>query len=668
MRFDKDRPEAVLDIECFRNYFLAKFRCINTGRIREYEKFNDSPLDRQGIARIIRQYRIVTFNGNHYDILMLCLAMTGASNEELKQASDRIILGKLRPWQFCDLYGITIPSHLDHIDLIEVAPGQVGLKLYGGRMHSQRLEDLPLDPDAIVTEADLPRIRYYCGNDLLLTVDLRRTLAKPIGLRFALSERYGIDLRSKSDAQAAEAVISAQAAKLLGRRVYRPEVEPGRTFKYKAPDYVRFTTPALQEVLDTVLSARFVIAHDGTVKMPPQLAGLKIAIGNSVYRMGIGGLHSSEKSVTYYSNERFQLIDRDVASYYPSLILRSGLAPKQMGHAFLQVYQSLVDERLAAKAARDKSKANSLKIFINGTFGKLGSPYSLFYAPELMIQVTITGQLCLLMLIEAIEQADIRVVSANTDGLVSYVPRERQAKFDAIIRAWEQATQFETEDMLYRSLHSRDVNNYIAITNDGEVKRKGAFAPDGLQKNPANGVCVDAVVEYLLHGTPLEDTVERCDDIRKFVNVRQVNGGAEKGGEFLGKVIRWYYAVGESGSIRYVTNGNTVPRSEGAKPLMDLPDELPDDIDYDWYIREAHGLLKDLGTEQPALVQRHAVPRSGLALARLPDAKNIHTVDLSTGVALCGSMPPGRHDRWVEYDRMPKGHRECPKCVKEIAL
>jgi hypothetical protein len=285
-----------------------------------------------------------------------------------------------------------------------------------------------------------------------------------------------------------------------------------------------------------------------------------------------------------------------------------------------------------------------------------------------MIQVTLTGQLALLMLIERIELLGISVVSANTDGVVSKVPRVDMPKFNALIAEWEEATGFDTEETRYASLHSRDVNNYIAITEDGKVKTKGAYANEGLQKNPANGICVDAVVDHLKDGVPLDETIEWCDDIRQFVNVRQVKGGAVKGEQYLGKAIRWYYAAGERGSITYATNGNTVPRSEGARPLMDLPDRFPDDIDYDWYIREAHGILKDIGVDAEAPVQRNAVVRTGLQLARLPDAKNLHTVDLSTGAALCGAMPPGRHDRWVEYARMPAGHRECSKCVKEIAL
>ena len=106
-----------------------------------------------------------------------------------------------------------------------------------------------------------------------------------------------------------------------------------------------------------------------------------------------------------------------------------------------------------------------------------------------------------------------------------------------------------------------------------------------------------AVLKYLENGTPIEDTVRNCLDIRRFLTVRTVKGGAVKGEELLGRAIRWYYAKGETGTINYKVNGNKVPRSDGAVPLMNLPDELPNNIDYDWYINEANDILKVIGHE-----------------------------------------------------------------------
>ena len=284
-----------------------------------------------------------------------------------------------------------------------------------------------------------------------------------------------------------------------------------------------------------------------------------------------------------------------MASYYPAIILNCGLKPQHMGDHFTQVYRGIVQRRLAAKHSGDKVTADSLKITINGSFGKFGSPYSALYSPVLLIQTTVTGQLALLMLIEALESEGIEVVSANTDGIVMRCPRSHLRLLDYIVWEWEHATGFETEATEYQALYSRDVNNYIAVKPDNSFKLKGVFAPAALQKNPANEICTGAVVKYLIDGTPVEDSILACRDITKFVTIRTVKGGAVKGGQYLGKAVRWYYARGETGTINYKINGYTVARSEGARPLMDLPEQFPGDVDFDWYIREAHNLLADIG-------------------------------------------------------------------------
>lgn len=257
----------------------------------------------------------------------------------------------------------------------------------------------------------------------------------------------------------------------------------------------------------------------------------------------------------------------------------------------------LLREKAALEAELITSQVidSSGKITINGSFGKLGSKWSVMYSPTLLIQVTVTGQLALLMLIEALEANGIPVVSANTDGVVIKCPTERQGDLDAIIHEWETRTGFETEETRYAALYSRDVNSYVAIKHDGQVKTKGVFATSGLMKNPTNTVVVDAVVAKLTKGTPISDTIMACDDIRKFLTVRTVAGGAEQGGKYLGKVVRWYYSTRSPGPVTYRSNGNKAARSDGSRALMVLPDGMPEDLDFDWYIREAESILQEVG-------------------------------------------------------------------------
>jgi len=456
------------------------------------------------------------------------------------------------------------------------------------------MQDLPIAPEDSITSELRPLMREYCANDLANTEALYKSLEKQIDLRRQMSKQYGQDLRSKSDAQIAEAVLKSNAAARLGHNIEKPGGCDGMEFCYTSPAYIQFSDHDMQGALAIIEGEPFVVMSSGKVKEPDHLKA-PIKIGGGSYRMGIGGLHSSEKCVTHYADHEYGLVDFDVASYYPSIILNSELSPPQFEGAFLPVYKEIVKRRLAAKKSGDKVTADALKITINGSFGKFGSKWSALYSPELLIQVTLTGQLALLMLIEALEADGFEVISANTDGVTVKFERRRSQQLLHHVGDWERATGFAMESTPYDSVHSRDVNNYIAVKHDGGYKAKGVFAPAGLRKNPTNTICVDAVVKLLRNGADIEETILGCRDVRKFVTVRQVKGGAVKGDQYLGKAIRWYYATGTTGTINYKVNGHKVPRTDGAKPLMDLPEELPADIDYDWYIGECMDLLTDVG-------------------------------------------------------------------------
>ena len=268
-----------------------------------------------------------------------------------------------------------------------------------------------------------------------------------------------------------------------------------------------------------------------------------------------------------------------------------------MGKGFLTVYQSIVDQRLVAKRAGDKSTADTLKIVVNGSFGKLGSKYSILYAPNLLIQTTITGQLCLLMLIEAYEAAGATVVSANTDGVVVLAPKALEGAIEQANWDWMLRTSYELERTDYAALHSRDVNNYIAIKLDGSTKGKGVFGGQAISKNPDFPIVSEAIAAHLSGKADFRDVIRQCKDVTKFITVRKVTGGAEWRGEPLGKAVRFYYSTEtEQGeAITYFKNGNKVPKSDGARPLMDLPATLPSDIDLERYVGMAMIAMKGMG-------------------------------------------------------------------------
>lgn len=619
----------VFDIECYPNYFLIAFKCVNTGRVVTFEDSPNGMFNRSKLNFVIYNFRIISFNGRRYDVPMMSLAMREEPLSKLKEASDVLVTDdgcSLK--DFSAIYSL-IYLQFDHIDVFDVAPLKASLKLYAGRLHCARMQDLPYDPSIPLTFEQARHVRFYCVNDLNNTQLLYEDLIPQIKLREQLSAEYGIDLRSRSDAQIAEHVISKECEKINGYWAKRPVIPPGTIYNYEVPEFVCFQTPDLQQMLENLRVANFIISDKGRPKCD-YLHGLIIKIGNGSYRMGVGGLHSSESGVAHKSDENTMLIDRDVASFYPRIILNLGLFPKHLGPAFLEVYESLVNRRLDAKGLSKHEDitiselnqiiADSIKITINGSFGKLGSKYSNLYSPDLLIQVTLTGQLALLMLIEALHLVGIPVVSANTDGIVIKCPNNRYDDLNAMIKAWENHTNFETEETQYRALYSRDVNNYIAIKKyfdkkvkewkndfpefkdngkpykmDDKYKGKGIFSEADIWKNPTNGICTQSLSAFLVDGADMTNAIQSCTDLTKFLTVRTVKGGAYCGDDFIGKAVRWYYGKDRAGTLNYMLSGNKVPKSEGAKPCMTLPDNFPNDIDLDWYVNEANACLRDIG-------------------------------------------------------------------------
>lgn len=626
---------AVYDVEAYPNYWLVSFKCLYTAKVIYFENTPDGYTINgfkveynywhNYLTFILHRWLIVGFNSRTYDLPMVLVACQGTGAAKLFEVSTDIIVNEMQPYEVERKYNVKAP-HVNHVDIIEVAPIQASLKLYGGRLHAERMQDLPYEVGTYLTPEQAAHVRDYNINDLDTTQDLLNHIFPFIKMREELGQEYGQDLRSKSDAQIAEAVITSELEKL--GPIGKPKDWSGQTFNYEVPKWLEFQSPQLKQLKAFIAAIHFEIGGGGKPRFPQNLAelakefpgiqvrvkeknGVKshvilVTLNGRTYTVAMGGLHSNEESVCYKADDDTLIIDRDVASYYPYIVLNNRLFPEHLGEAFLEVYRNLVNRRLKLKKEKNPLEAG-LKIAINGTFGKLGNFYSKLYSPDLLAAVTITGQLALLMQIEMIELAGIPCISANTDGAVYLCPKHMYEAFENTMVMWEGRTSFVTEETRYSALYSRDVNNYIAIKemkageNRPEIKVKGVYSERGsaqnsvLSKNPEYYICSEAVQEFLANGTNLHETIEGCRDVRKFVSVRTVKGGAEKNGVFLGKAIRWYYAKGEEGTINYAMSGNKVPKSEGAKPLMTLPGQVPVDLDYDWYINQSLEILYDVG-------------------------------------------------------------------------
>lgn len=609
---------VALDTEIYRNYSLIAFKHFDTNSYF----FMEAPFNTNALQWALSHFTLVTFNGNGYDMIIVSHILKNADSARLKEISDKII----KPDDIdpddddAEFVPRRIETPFNHIDLIEVAPLRGSLKLYGARMHAQRLQDLPIQPQAVLTPAECLQIRDYCFNDCDLTQLLYSELQPHIRLREKLGAKIGVDFRSKSDAQLAEELFRQELKRVTGQWPKKPGPQSavGRVFHYQAPNYARFRSNALGDALGAIQAAPLTVGMKGHISKDNDIEGRVLAVNGKPYKIGLGGLHSQEKCQAVVASEELLVIDRDVIGYYPRLIINNKYAPSHLGETILTLLEQSVDGRTAAKLQMQKmlptdkgyddiaAEADGGKIKNNGYFGKTSDPWSIFYEPEKMLHTTLTGQISILMVIEDLEAIGVSVVSANTDGIVFTCHPSRYSEVEAVFERWEALTGLKTEETRYKALYSANVNNYIAVTMDGKTKAKGWYTEKGsalnsrLSKNPEALICSDAVKALVANGTPIEQTVSNCRDISRFVTVRNVKGGAHKDGYYLGKVVRWYYGVDAKGCLHYILTGNRVPNTEGAVPLMQLPPQLPDDLNYDWYIAKAYAILADIGYTKPA--------------------------------------------------------------------
>ena len=345
---DHKMKKIIIDTEIYSNYFLFAAKCVETGKVVHLELYEDHPLDLAVLSNIMRKNSTISFNGNNFDLPIIVAALSGWDNAQIKKLCDSIIGSNRSSYRTYQDNNLPFPKW-DHIDLIEVAPGMSSLKIYGGRLHSKKLQDLPIEPSARISPEQREELRNYCENDLQTTQELYQALLPQIALRESMTEQYGMDLRSKSDAQIAETVISSELQKITGKKPSRPTVADDAKFYYQDPEIVSFFSDQLNNILERVIKEPFKLGINGALQLPDWLKKEDINIGGRKYQMGIGGLHSCEKSQYIEAKEGWFLIEKDCLGYYPSIILQQKIAPKGMGKNFLKIYKNIVEQRNFAK-------------------------------------------------------------------------------------------------------------------------------------------------------------------------------------------------------------------------------------------------------------------------------------------------------------------------------
>lgn len=377
----------------------------------------------------------------------------------------------------------------------------------------------------------------YNDNDVFICCELVRMNQEEIRLRYMISKEYEINVLSASRSTIADKVIVKLYSKFTGlhpkrfidTKTIRRKIEVSEILS----DKIQFLSPQLNDLLQSLRSL-VLRGEKGEFERPFTYAGTS-------YTLATGGLHSNEIPAIYVADDKQTIVDRDVTSYYPNLIRSLKVCQKHLNpKAWFRIADTIVDERTEHKhLAKDKSlslilqikhftAAACLKIVANaGIFGKMGSEKSFLCDKKAMYKVTINGQLFLLMLIERLEDAGIHVISANTDGIVTIVPKGLEETADNICHWWEKHLGLELEFTSYSKYITEGVNSYLTVKTDGKKKFKGRMNPkmylEDLSKGYNSPIVAKAVTEYFINGTPVMETLRNSKSILDFCRTQNVN-------------------------------------------------------------------------------------------------------------------------------------------------
>ena len=549
-------------------------------------KLADSTIIQVGILKkIIQNYTIVLYDNDNSQLQCLSSMLNSLDNFENEQK----IYFKKSP---VDQYRLTnrnsqpkinVDKRIKFVNLAKLLKQKdKPLSFYAARFDLQKI----YYNDNNFESLDEPEKERFLAFEANVVECLYHELMPGIEIRDAIKDRFGIDVSNCSDPQIAEKYFRA-------KQPYKANKITRDTIRYVAPGYINFASDNLNSLLKELQARSYEVDSQGKlIKEADDHKSVKV--NGKVYKLGLGGLHSCEKSISVVPGEDEFLCEVDVTSYYPSIIINNSYYPQSYGAEFLSFYKELYLQRKQLLADGDTIGADIYKLIINNCFGKFGSPHSCLYDLKMLIQTTITGQLALLMLIELLGIYNIEVVSANTDALVIKGKKVDKKKLDNILDLWKNHNSFVFVQLALKSIHLESVNSYVSFLENGAIKSKGAFTKPTIHNTASLEICKKAVFQYLNDGIPVIDTIiNQNTKLNNFFGVSYSSNGISMKSNPLGQVVRWYYST-DGEQLTCSKTGRKVCNASSVRVISDIKDSSSD-IDYKRYVNESYNLLKKVG-------------------------------------------------------------------------
>ncbi len=352
-------------------------------------------------------------------------------------------------------------------------------------MNMKNVKDLPFPPGTVLTRDQVRVLRHYNEHDTFATCLFFVRNLDGIAFRKTLSERYGRDFTNHNDTKIGKDYFIMELEKkgiqcyehINGKRHPRQTIRPSINLNEVVFPYIKFDNPEFTRLLNSIKSKTITETKGVFKDMVAHIHGLE-------YVFGTGGLHASVAGKDIRTSDTHQLVDVDVASFYPNLAISNQLYPAHLGREFCDIYLDVYNQRKTY--SKGQVENGMLKLALNGVYGDSNNPHSVFFDSFYTMSITINGQLLLCMLADQlIKIPGLRMVQCNTDGVTFLCPNEYMGHQRQIQKWWESFTCLELKEALYERMVILNVNSYMAIKEDGGIKRIKDYCHETAEENAA---------------------------------------------------------------------------------------------------------------------------------------------------------------------------------------
>lgn len=524
----------------------------------------------------------VGYNNLHYDQFIFKGILCGF---DPKAINDFIITEGHKGWQYSSLLR---KLYMVNYDVFHPRTDR-GLKTHEAYLGNDICETtVPFDIDRKLTEAEIAETVKYCRHDVEQTIEVFMQRKSEFDARMDLLKMFDLPLvyLGKTDAQLTAIILGAE-------RPARPrddefDIVPLPCLDLGPYDFIRswYLDPANQDYSAT----------------------LDFDIAGCPHKCAWGGLHGA---IAQYAGEGY-FINVDVESYYPAEMIAHELLSRNVRDP--SKFKGIRDHRIELKHAKDP-RQKALKLVINGTFGASKDKFNALYDPRQANMVCVNGQLMLIDLIhKLVRDVGAEIIQSNTDGVLIRMPDGFDGgpdafydRVDDVAYEWEHRTGMGLEFDEFTRVYQKDVNNYVLVAADGSMKTKGAYVKKLGPLDYDLAVVNKALVEFMVHGVPVEDTIAADDDLIDYQRVVKVSGkykyGVHGHERLTDRCFRVFASTRESdGMIGRVKAGKAKPEKFGntsEHSFIDNGDvhgkKCPGYLDKSWYIQLAKTRLAQFG-------------------------------------------------------------------------